>query len=271
MLLQFRKFYLLFVGLFLVSIIGSAYMLFMLPDHLVHEASVLGIDEAEQASYLFTRLYLIIGITFVFGIISVIAALQSQTGNIVYVEKEKSALEKMKADAEAKENQDQQLDLGFVEKLKKEEKEPDALLKKFLVALCKQLEAGQGAVYLPEVTDEGRFMTLHTGYALALAESASIRFEFGEGLVGQAAMDNRTFLINDVPEGYVKVVSGLGSASPSHLIIAPAHHNGQVTGMVEIATFHAFSKKEVELVEKSFGEIMMVVGGDASTKIKKTK
>jgi putative methionine-R-sulfoxide reductase with GAF domain len=264
MLLQFRKFYLLFVALFLVSIIGSAYMLFMLPDHLMHDASVLDLDEAERASHLFTRLYLVIGITFVLGIISVIAALQSQTGNIVYVEKEKEELDKMKADAAAKEEKEQQLDMGFVQKVVKEEKSEEALLRNYLVALCKQLDAGQGAIYVPEITEEGRYVKLVTGYALAMAESNTLRFEFGEGLVGQAAMDTRTFVINDVPEGYIKVVSGLGSATPGHLVIATASHNQSLAGVIEIAAFHPFNKKEVELVEKSFAEIMKALGGETT-------
>ena len=59
---------------------------------------------------------------------------------------------------------------------------------------------------------------LKAGYALSIGESTVIKYEFGEGLIGQSAASGNTLYVDDVPEGYIKIVSGLGSASPKYLL-----------------------------------------------------
>ena len=46
-------------------------------------------------------------------------------------------------------------------------------------------------------------------------------FRLGEGLVGEAALDKRIFLIDNLPEEHIKVTSGLGVSSPRNLLVAP--------------------------------------------------
>ena len=63
------------------------------------------------------------------------------------------------------------------------------------------------------------------GYALSIGESTVIKYEIGEGLIGQSAASGNTLYVDDVPDGYIKIVSGLGSASPQHLLIVPVKKN----------------------------------------------
>ena len=46
-------------------------------------------------------------------------------------------------------------------------------------------------------------------------------FAIGEGLVGQCALEKEKILLTNVPQGYVKISSGLGKAKPANLIILP--------------------------------------------------
>jgi methyl-accepting chemotaxis protein len=92
---------------------------------------------------------------------------------------------------------------------------------------------------------------LQRGYALAIGESTIISYEFGEGLIGQAAAGGRSLYVDDVPEGYIKIVSGLGSASPKYLLIVPVKNEANVIGVIEIASFTPISEDQRKFTEES--------------------
>ena len=45
----------------------------------------------------------------------------------------------------------------------------------------------------------------------------------GDGLLAQAAKEQRTLHVKDVPDGYLPVSSSLGRGTPAQLLIAPGH------------------------------------------------
>ncbi len=59
----------------------------------------------------------------------------------------------------------------------------------------------------------------------------------GESLVGQAAVERRTVLVENVPSGYLKITSGLGEAPPAHVIVLPVLFEDRVLGVIELASF----------------------------------
>lgn len=120
-----------------------------------------------------------------------------------------------------------------------------------LRSLCEYLDAQAGAIFIQDAGGFRRFAT----YAAA-AENVPERFAAGEGLLGQAAKDARTFVVREVPEGYLSIGSGLGKSLPRHLIIAPAIVDGEVNAVLELGFFHPIFEADTELlsrVEESLG------------------
>jgi len=113
-------------------------------------------------------------------------------------------------------------------------------------ALCKQLQAGQGALY---AALDNEHLSLQFGYALPVNKSSAISYEFGEGLIGQVAVEKKSLLVDDIPEGYIKVVSGLGSSYPRFLYISPIILQDQVKGVIEIASFHPFPEETQKFIQ----------------------
>jgi hypothetical protein len=62
-------------------------------------------------------------------------------------------------------------------------------------------------------------------------------FRSGEGLNGQAALEGQPLLIEDLPENYLQVSSGLGKAAPSNLYILPILKDKNCVALIELATF----------------------------------
>lgn len=88
------------------------------------------------------------------------------------------------------------------------------------------------------------------GIAQSGVGGGQLRFEPGESLVGQAAVDKKTIRISGVPPDYVRVSSGLGEAVPVDLAVLPVLFEGQVLAVIELASVHEFSPVHLDLLEQ---------------------
>lgn len=224
---------------FFVATLLAAYMLYALPGNLMltngHEPALV-------------KTYLTVAIAFIIGMITLYMAIQSKQQIIVYKEKQESKTADTSADGDL---QKTTISLESVKNTLDVNKPIKELSHDFLFAICKQLEAGQGAYYTATEREGKRRVELTDGYALSVTETSSIGFDFGEGLIGQAANEGRTLYVDDIPEGYIKIVSGLGSASPRYLLIVPVKDNSTVTGVVELASFKPFEEDQRRFVEEA--------------------
>jgi PAS domain S-box-containing protein len=99
-----------------------------------------------------------------------------------------------------------------------------------------------GAFYL--VIDNKKLQMV-SGYALAKSQSDERIIEFGEGLVGQVALEKQTLLVGDVPPSYfTKIESGLGTMIPQSLLICPILYENEVTGVIELGSLHPFTEHQ---------------------------
>jgi DNA repair exonuclease SbcCD ATPase subunit len=68
--------------------------------------------------------------------------------------------------------------------------------------------------------------------------------------VGQVWQEEKTLLIDNVPDGYTKIQSGLGQSQPNHLIIVPLIDNKKTYGIIELASFHPFEDYKLDFIQK---------------------
>ncbi|MES4890537.1 HAMP domain-containing protein [Streptomyces sp. NPDC096012] len=77
------------------------------------------------------------------------------------------------------------------------------------------------------------------GYSMG---SMPTSFRPGEALIGTAAQERRTVLVENAPSGYLKISSGLGEAPPAQVIVLPVLFEGTVLGVIELASFTPFTQ-----------------------------
>ncbi len=119
-----------------------------------------------------------------------------------------------------------------------------------LSELTPLVSAQQGAFFLAR-EDEQEETVLESIATYGLAKSqAGLRFSPGESLIGQAAVDRRTILVHEAPPEYALISSGLGSAAPVNVIVLPVLFQGEVLGVLELATINAFSTVHIDLLEQ---------------------
>ncbi|MBN2662682.1 MAG: GAF domain-containing protein [Bacteroidales bacterium] len=100
--------------------------------------------------------------------------------------------------------------------------------------LAKTFHLVQGVFYLWNEQKQV-FNTANT-YAFYSTEQAK-DFAIGEGINGQVAKNKKFLLIDNVPDDYVNVVSGLGEGTPNFLAFMPIIYNEKTIGIIEFASF----------------------------------
>ncbi|PWQ83708.1 hypothetical protein DKX15_22325, partial [Enterococcus faecium] len=76
------------------------------------------------------------------------------------------------------------------------------------------------ALYLQQPDEPGRF-ALTASYAFQRRKGLPNSYGFGEGLVGQCALEGNRIEVTGAPADYVEIVSGLGKTEPMSLILVP--------------------------------------------------
>lgn len=141
--------------------------------------------------------------------------------------------------------QDKELE-QLVELLSKET-EPEVLGNKLLTQLGKELHIVQGLLY--KQTPETKLFEVLCSYAY-YGEEQPQPFELGEGLSGQAARDKKSIVLKELPEGYAKVISGLGQREPKMLLLAPLVYNNESVALVELSFFEELDNSKIEKFER---------------------
>jgi CheY-like chemotaxis protein/CHASE3 domain sensor protein/putative methionine-R-sulfoxide reductase with GAF domain len=136
----------------------------------------------------------------------------------------------------------------------------------FMAKMASILNASYGAFYLRTGQGEHQRLTQIASYAGDGSGAAVGKkgLRMGEGLVGQAALERRMLVLNDLPDSYIHISSGLGSTAPRSILITPIEYEGKVEAVVELASLQPFTELHYELLEQirtSFGIAVNSVTG----------
>ena len=117
--------------------------------------------------------------------------------------------------------------------------------------LIDYLNVNQGALFVINDDDENDiYYTMVTAIAYGRDKYMKKDIRVGEGLVGRCIYERKTIYLTEVPEDYVKITSGLGTANPRCILIVPCILNDEMFGVIEIASFNELKPYEIEFVEK---------------------
>ncbi|RZL89291.1 MAG: response regulator, partial [Variovorax sp.] len=119
--------------------------------------------------------------------------------------------------------------------------------RKALAFFGRQIGSGVGALYVRDA--QGRLRRAASYGFSAAAEASPQVFSATESLLGQAASERRTMLVEPVTADYLKVNSGLGETAPRAALLLPVTHEGQVNGVVELGLMHKPNERASALLE----------------------
>ncbi|PZO65346.1 MAG: hybrid sensor histidine kinase/response regulator [Pseudoxanthomonas suwonensis] len=129
-----------------------------------------------------------------------------------------------------------------------------------LSELAPLVDAQQGLLYVvePGAGARGGVLRRLAGYAVGSGhEHDTVRF--GEGLVGQCAAEQRAIVLDGVPDGSIRIQSGLVSAQPHSILVLPVLFEGQVKAVIELASLTAFTPGQLSFLDQLSGSIGIVL------------
>lgn len=139
----------------------------------------------------------------------------------------------------------------FSDILRKDNDNIEELSYNIISELVNYLGANQGGFYtLNDQNNNDLHFEMTACYAYERKKYSEKRIEWGEGMIGSAALEKQTVHMTDIPESYLDITSGLGKANPKSLLIVPLIVNEELHGILEVASFINFEKYQIEFTEK---------------------
>ncbi len=131
----------------------------------------------------------------------------------------------------------------------------DELCSNIIIFVAEYFKAQIGALYV----NEKDVLRLQASYAYKSRKNISNEFKFGEGLVGQAAVEKKSIILTNVPEEYIKITSGLGEKTPASIIVTPFIYNDEVMGVIEIGAFEELTELQMIFLEQAANGIAIAI------------
>ncbi|TAE69192.1 MAG: PAS domain S-box protein [Bacteroidetes bacterium] len=117
--------------------------------------------------------------------------------------------------------------------------------------LVKYVEANQGGIFLLS-KDENleEYLELKAGFAYNKRKYEQKIIKAGQGLLGQVILERDIIYMEDVPNEYIQITSGLGKANPRCLLISPLQVNNEIFGAIEIASFQPIERYKIDFIQQ---------------------
>ncbi|MHB1951491.1 MAG: response regulator, partial [Acidiferrobacteraceae bacterium] len=148
------------------------------------------------------------------------------------------------------------------------QKDLAALSQMIMSELTPLISAQHGAFFVVETRGEEQVLELIASYAYRKHRSLPKRFRFGEGLVGQCAVDKKPILLHKVPGNYIRIQSGLGHGAPVDVLVLPVLFEGEVLAVIELASFETFSEIHRVFLDQlmvGIGVVLNIIGAGMRT------
>ncbi len=136
--------------------------------------------------------------------------------------------------------------------------------------IVKYIDANAGIIYVADESDTGKTILKPIGdFCFDSDEHEKHSFEDGEGNVGTCFNQKKIIELNDLPDGYIILRSGLGETSLKYSVLCPIIHEDKCLGVFELASLEKLEKYKIELVSKiseNFASVLAISKANEQTK-----
>jgi two-component system chemotaxis sensor kinase CheA len=139
----------------------------------------------------------------------------------------------------------------------------NTLAQSFLMKITPILNATHGLFYIRKSIGGQQQLVKIASYASYGDDAGRSSFRLGEGLIGQCALEKRTFLLNQLPDHNLMITSGLAQAAPQSILIVPIEFEGKVEAVVEFASLESFTSQHLKLLEQIEGHFGVAINNIA--------
>jgi HAMP domain-containing protein/CheY-like chemotaxis protein/signal transduction histidine kinase len=121
------------------------------------------------------------------------------------------------------------------------------------------VNAQQGVIYIVGYEDGQRWLKQLASYADVRDTPEPRRYRFGEGFVGECAVQRQRLLLSRIPPDTIRLGSGLVDAQPRNVIVLPVLYEGEIKAVIELASLYEFTGPHLAFLEQLTGSIGVVL------------
>jgi CheY-like chemotaxis protein/signal transduction histidine kinase/HAMP domain-containing protein len=133
-----------------------------------------------------------------------------------------------------------------------------------LTELTPLVNAHMGVIYQVE-NEDNPHLRLLSAYAGDGADRHREIVQFGDGLIGQCAMDRRQRLVSEIPDDAVPINSALLRMVPKNLVVLPVLFETQVKAVIELGSLTSFTTSQMTFLEQLTDSIGIVLNSIEAT------
>jgi transcriptional regulator with GAF, ATPase, and Fis domain len=142
----------------------------------------------------------------------------------------------------------------------REQEDIQKLGDKIITTLVKYVKANQGGIFIVNNDNSKQeYLELLSCYAWEKKKFLKKHIEKGDGMVGQCWIEGEKIYMTEVPNDYVSITSGLGSANPTCIVLIPLKVNEEIFGVLELASFRKYESYERVFIEKACENIAAAI------------
>ncbi|WP_038386356.1 HAMP domain-containing protein, partial [Bradyrhizobium elkanii] len=133
-----------------------------------------------------------------------------------------------------------------------------------LTELAPLINAHMGVIYQVD-NPENAQLRLLSAYASDSSNPHPQIVQFGEGLIGQCALDKRQRLVSEIPGDAVPINSALMRIMPKNLVVFPVQFENQVKAVIELSSIASFTTSQITFLEQLTDSIGIVLNSIEAT------
>ena len=260
------KLYRILIIIFFICFVASIAGIFAIANNMEAAANIFSAEKNPLLVLLFALALFFVLLIFIFSLLIAQAKIKvikqenkeaERLSRLAEMSAESTQQEKedLESDAEQeleREHKIERIILNIMDGVQ-EEATPGKYAEHLLSNIAREYEVVQGIFFFKKPNED----TFKTVAKYAYYSEEEIKdFKIGEGISGQVAKNQEVLNINNVPEDYITILSGLGSSSPEHLLIIPFIYNKQTVAVMELASFVEFVDEDSEIIFKKIAQIV---------------
>ena len=118
-----------------------------------------------------------------------------------------------------------------------------------IITLCKYVNAYLGGIFLYNDEDKNNiFLENISTFAYENKKAIKRKIKIGEGLIGTIARERKTKYIENIPDNYQVISTGLGKTQPKSILIVPLIYENNLIGILELAFLKKTQKFVIDFI-----------------------
>lgn len=122
-----------------------------------------------------------------------------------------------------------------------------SLCNNVIIYIARYLNIQTGSIYIRMDDETFKF---HGGYAYTKGEDFLDIIKLGQGVIGQAAQENKSIVLSGIKPDYLKIDSSIVSAVPINVVVLPCTHNNEVRCVIELGALDIFTEKQLNFLNE---------------------